>query len=150
MGANLTVIQEKFGIEEYDFFPETFVIPDDYNQFYSKYYADKQAMWIVKPCNSSQGKGIFMLDSLSSLPKVEGCVVSRYIHNPLLINELKFDLRIYVLVTGFDPLKIYIYDEGLARFASEPYNSSLKASKFSFLTNYSINKKNDKFMQNQD
>ena len=91
-----------------------------------------------------------MLDSLANLPTSEGCVVSKYIHNPLVINELKFDLRIYVLITCFDPLRIYIYDEGLARFASEPYNSSTKACKFSYLTNYSINKKNDKFIQNQD
>jgi Tubulin-tyrosine ligase family len=150
MSVHLTSIQEKFGKDDYNFFPETYVIPEEYAEFYTKYYSDKQAQWIVKPCNSSQGKGIFMLDSLSSLPTIEGCIVSKYISNPLLINDLKFDLRIYVLVTSYDPLRIYIYDEGLARFASEPYNPSIKASKFAYLTNYSINKKNDKFIQNQD
>ena len=150
MSVHLTAMREKFGYEDYDFFPETFVIPDQYSEFYTRFYLEKHAQWIVKPCNSSQGKGIFMLDSLDSLPMIEGCVVSRYINNPLLIGNLKFDLRIYVLVTNYDPLKIYVYDEGLARFASEPYNASTKASKYSFLTNYSVNKKNDKFIQNLD
>ena len=150
MSIHLLSMQEKFGIQEFGFFPETFVIPEQYSEFYAKFYSDKQAQWIVKPCNSSQGKGIFILDSLNNLPTSEGCIVSRYICNPLLINDLKFDLRIYVVVTCYDPLKIFIYDEGLARFASEPYNSSSKASKYVFLTNYSINKKNDKFVQNQD
>ena len=150
MSTNLTAMRVKHGRDEYDFFPDTFVIPEEYSEFYTRYHSDKQSQWIVKPCNSSQGKGIFMLDSLANLPTTEGCVVCKYSHNPLVINELKFDLRIYVLVTCYDPLRIYIYDEGLARFASEPYSSSTKASKFSYLTNYSINKKNDKFIQNQD
>ena len=76
-------------------------------------------------------------------------MVSRYVHNPLLINSHKFDLRVYVLVTSIEPLRIYVFKEGLARFATEAYNTTDKTNKYSHLTNYSINKKNDKFVQNQ-
>ena len=79
------------------------------------------------------------------------CVVCKYIANPLLVNGHKFDLRIYVLVTCIDPLRIYVYNEGLARFASEPYESSKQSTKnlYSHLTNYSINKKSETFQQNK-
>lgn len=59
-------------------------------------------------------------------------------------------MRIYVLITSFEPLRIYVFQEGLTRFASEPYSSGTKFNKFSHLTNYSINKKNANFVQNQD
>jgi hypothetical protein len=79
-------------------------------------------------------------------------VVSRYIDNPLILFGHKFDLRIYVVVTSFDPLRVYIYREGLARFASEKYSNEVftdEKSKFSHLTNYSINKNNENYIQNE-
>ena len=51
-------------------------------------------------------------------------------------------MRIYALVTGFRPLKIYIYDNGIIRFCSEKYTTD--AEKFNnnyiHITNYSVNK----------
>lgn len=91
-----------------------------------------------------------MIDDISEVPLNESLVISRYIDNPLLINGLKFDLRLYVLVTCFDPLKIYIYNEGLVRFASEQYDvNTIKSSVFAHLTNYSINKRSEHFIQNK-
>ena len=46
-------------------------------------------------------------------------IVSHYVQNPLTINGLKFDLRIYVAVTSLHPLRIYIHEDGLVRFATE-------------------------------
>lgn len=86
---------------------------------------DEDNLWIYKPAQNSQGRGIFILNDLSDLGhNIDKSVVCKYIANPLLINGHKFDLRIYVMVTGIDPLKIYVYNEGLARFASEPYDAS--------------------------
>lgn len=67
----------------------------------------------------------------------------------MLINGLKFDIRIYVVVTSFEPLRLYIYNEGLVRFASEKFDLGDKQAKYSHLTNYSVNKKNESFVQNK-
>lgn len=76
-------------------------------------------------------------------------IASHYISNPLLIDGLKFDMRIYVAVTSINPLRIYMYDEGLTRFATTKYeppreddNVNNKQGKYTHLTNYSINKNN--------
>lgn len=72
--------------------------------------------------------------------------------DPHLINGLKYDLRVYVLVTSYCPLKVYVYNDGLVRFATEPYSTDAKSlsQKFVHLTNFSINKKNAKFVKNND
>ncbi len=132
------------------------MLPDEFGEFYSHFQRLKTAtggdtrknMWIVKPANLSRGRGIYLVDDVSEVNVEDISVISRYISNPLLINGHKFDLRIYVVVTSFEPLRVYIYKEGLARFASEQYVGSKmnKDNKYVHLTNYSINKKNDNFI----
>ena len=79
-------------------------------------------------------------------------IVSRYISDPLLLNGYKFDLRIYIVITSVDPLRIYMYEEGLARFATEKFtlNTDEIKDKFVHLTNFSINKNSDKFFIDQN
>lgn len=76
----------------------------------------------------------------------------RYLSKPYLINDSKFDLRVYVYVTSYDPLRIYVYEDGLTRFASAKYSHSMKNinNKYMHLTNYSINKKNQEYKSNAD
>jgi len=64
-------------------------------------------------------------------------VVQEYIQNPYLINGYKFDIRLYVLVSGFHPLKAHLYIDGLVRFCSKPYSMD-DFDRLRHLTNASI------------
>ena len=57
----------------------------------------------------SQGRGIYLTRKLEDIQPGIRCVVQRYLHKPYLIDGLKFDLRIYVLVASVDPLTLYLY-----------------------------------------
>ena len=74
-------------------------------------------------------------------------VVQRYIPNPYLIDGLKFDLRLYVLVTSCQPLTIFWHKEGIARFATQPYTMTKgkEMTSYQHLTNYAINKDSENF-----
>ena len=62
---------------------------------------------------------------------------------PLLIDGYKFDLRIYVLVSSFNPLEAFIYREGFARFGSSIFSTlpEDKDDERIHLTNSSIQQK---------
>ena len=45
-------------------------------------------------------------------------VVQRYLVRLYFLDGRKFDLRIYVLVSGVDPLRVYIHDESLTRIST--------------------------------
>jgi tubulin polyglutamylase TTLL1 len=107
--------------------------------------------------------GIFLLKKINQLKKIvpganlnaafknfnmnEIYVISRYIDNPLLIGGKKFDLRIYVLVTSYRPIKAYLYDQGFGRFCNELYTSDVAEmdNMFVHLTNVAIQKYSEKY-----
>ena len=138
----------------YDYFPLTLTLPNDYLAFVRIYAKEEEtgnrSTWICKPVDMSRGRGIFVFRDLKDLNYNCSAIIQRYIHNPLFISGYKFDLRwylkflkkSYVLVKSYNPLVIYLYDEGLVRFATCQYDIGDDALKnvFSHLTNTSINK----------
>ncbi len=145
---NYKILSQYFP-EDYNFIPDTYIIPEDQSQFIKMYESNPDYNWIIKPVASSRGRGIRLLSNLNSLPKK--CLVSKYIEKPHIINNKKYDLRLYIVITSFTPLKIYLYQDGLVRFASEEYstvNNSNKYNRFMHLTNYSVNKNSTNFDKN--
>ena len=60
----------------------------------------------------------FIFFQPDQVPLDENVIVSHYLHNPLVIDGFKFDVRLYVAVTSYDPLVIYLYEEGLTRYVT--------------------------------
>ncbi|XP_070578672.1 tubulin polyglutamylase TTLL5-like isoform X30 [Ptychodera flava] len=148
---NIQRMQHSKGMKHFDFIPQSFVTPSEFDEFHSAHMKDKST-WIVKPIASSRGRGIFLINHPQQLPLDETLLVARYIHNPLCIDGFKFDLRLYVAVTSYDPVRIYIYEEGLTRFATVQYEKSAKSIRNTcmHLTNYSLNKKSSDYVRCDD
>lgn len=152
---NFQKMISKFGLKEFGFLPLTYVLPQELKLLKQNWDFKNNGgkeMWIIKPPASARGVGIKVINKWSQLPKKMSLVCQKYIQNPYLINGSKFDLRLYVLVTSFHPLRIYLYPEGLARFASAKYSDDIKDLKdrYMHLTNYSINKLSSQYTANED
>nr|XP_020446565.1 tubulin polyglutamylase TTLL5 isoform X3 [Monopterus albus] len=148
---NIQRMQQTHGFKYFHIVPQTFVLPSEYPEFCNCFAKDK-GLWIIKPVASSRGRGIYLVSNPNQISMDENTLVSRYINNPLLIDEFKFDMRLYVLITSYDPLLIYVYEEGLARFATVRYDRTSKNIKNTFmhLTNYSVNKKSSDYVSCDD
>ncbi|XP_068948021.1 tubulin polyglutamylase TTLL5 isoform X9 [Petaurus breviceps papuanus] len=148
---NVIRMQHTHGFKAFHILPQTFLLPAEYAEFCNSYSKDR-GPWIVKPVASSRGRGVYLINSPNQISLEENILVSRYINNPLLIDDFKFDVRLYVLVTSYDPLVIYLYEEGLARFATVRYDQGAKniRNQFMHLTNYSVNKKSGDYVSCDD
>lgn len=67
--------------------------------------------------------------------------------NPLLIGGKKFDMRLYVLVTSYQPLVVYLYRSGFGRFTHYRYSNKIETiqNTFMHLTNVAIQKTTDNY-----
>jgi tetratricopeptide (TPR) repeat protein len=104
-------------------FPESFVLPGD-RKALEAFAAgpDAPALYIVKPIRGSGGQGISVTADIGAELGREDVVVQRYIDRPYLIEGRKGHCRIYCLIASAEPLRAYVYSEGIVRIAPEPYD----------------------------
>uniref|UniRef100_A0A5K3F1Q8 Tubulin--tyrosine ligase-like protein 9 n=2 Tax=Mesocestoides corti TaxID=53468 RepID=A0A5K3F1Q8_MESCO len=136
----------------------------EYHIFLEDFKRNPGSIWIMKPVAKSQGRGIFLFRRLKDIEAwkrggnfnyfvkndnagecdgkegPEHYVVSRYIENPYLIGGRKFDLRVYVLVTSFQPLKAWVYRDGFARLSNVGFSMDSITDQYVHLTNVAIQK----------
>ncbi|XP_046892762.1 tubulin polyglutamylase TTLL7 isoform X1 [Hypomesus transpacificus] len=142
--------------QEYSFVPKTWIFPAEYTQF-QNYVKElrrkrKQKTFIVKPANGAMGHGISLIRNCEKLPTQDHFIVQEYLDKPFLMEGYKFDLRIYILVTSCDPLRIFLYNDGLVRMGTEKYHAPSDANLsqlYMHLTNYSVNKHNENFERDE-
>lgn len=132
---------------DFYFLPKSFILPDQKEEF-KKEMERPGRKFIVKPDRGSLGEGIKVIDTSGKIPEISDklSVAQQYIDS-YTINGYKFDFRIFVLIRCIDPLEIYIYRNGVARFCSKKHGED---TVYSFLTNKTINKKNPELKDLRD
>ncbi|XP_074074884.1 inactive polyglycylase TTLL10 isoform X2 [Macrotis lagotis] len=129
-----------------DFFPETYRLDtkDERENFIAVFHDEE--IWICKPTASNQGKGIFLIrtqeEAISLQAKMQSIeddptykkmpfrapqarVIQRYIHNPLLLDGKKFDVRSYLLIACAMPYMVF-FSHGYARLTLSLYDPKAK------------------------
>ena len=167
LGANLEKARRRRP-DAFDFAPRSFLLPRDTEEWRKdRARLGPRETYIIKPPASSRGRGVRMLregdferltrrddasdasgrkrsDASDTSRKT---LVQRYIRDPHLLDGYKYDLRVYVALTSVDPLRVFLYREGLVRLATEKYadGGADLSRRCMHLTNYSVNVKNAGF-----
>ncbi|XP_017767891.1 PREDICTED: tubulin polyglutamylase ttll6-like [Nicrophorus vespilloides] len=152
LARNLNRMQRLFP-KEYNFFPKTWCLPADLGDVLAYSRTRKHKTYILKPDAGSQGKGITLCKNMKDVNPSERLICQVYIARPFLIDGYKFDLRVYTLITSCDPLRIYVYKEGLVRFATSRYKEPTGvniSNVFMHLTNYAVNKHSRTYNQDTE
>ncbi|XP_046677752.1 tubulin polyglutamylase ttll6-like isoform X1 [Homalodisca vitripennis] len=133
----------KFFPKDYNFFPKTWCLPADLGEVLAYSRCHRNRTFILKPDIGCRGRGIFLTKNLKDVKPFERMICQVYISKPFLVDGFKFDMRVYTLISSVDPLRIYVYNDGLARFATSRYCEPAPhniTNMYMHLTNYSVNK----------
>lgn len=107
--------------------------------------------YILKAPLSANGKQVKIINTLEDLEKEKDWVeektplAQKYLLKPLLLDGYKFTLRVYVVVTGYDPFRVYCFPQGLARICSQKYDTSKESLRnvFAHIDSYDMNQSNE-------
>jgi len=156
-------------------YPLTFVLPDDLEQWKRHAEANPHKKWIYKPNGEAMGRGILLINKISDVdskdkpfrtrcrnvevfePNEPGWaerefanygVIQEYLVNPMLIEDRKFAVRVYVLVARTNPYLCFHYNFGYVKRCSDLYdeNKFNNSDRFRHLTNQEFQKTKQDFM----
>ncbi|KAG1665105.1 hypothetical protein FOA52_007796 [Chlamydomonas sp. UWO 241] len=119
--------------------PLTFKLPEEMDEWAAWIASHPQqdtGLWMLKN-NRQRGTGLRLVKTdeafdavfeTTTRPGLEGMVLYRwylaqqYLHDPMLIDGRKFGLRVWVLVPGVNPLRVYVHGNGLLLFSADRYD----------------------------
>ena len=150
---NIYLKQKNVFKNDYNYMLEAYIYPKDkdiiYNNF-KNYEIKSNNLWMIKQKEESTGIKARIFKSLKNIPKE--FIMTKYLTNPHLIEGKKYHLRLYVLVGGIKPLRIYLYNKGFAYIAKHKF--SLDKNQFHnrniHLTNRISNKNNFYFIDEEE
>jgi len=103
--------------------PQTYVFPGDFEKWRVA-ASDLDKIWISKPGDGARGEGIYLVtDTVAVMPQ-HNIVLQEYIKNPHLIHGYKYTLRVYVAVTSLDPLRAWVFPDGIVKLATQKFSAS--------------------------
>lgn len=141
----------KYYPDEYYFYSKTYIMPKDNEKLINDMdeCTDKSQKWICKISQGLMGEGISLFSTVDELKKLnikDERIVQEYIDNPFLLNKKKWDFRLYLVITGVNPMNAYLSTEhGVCRFCTDDYDSSNLGNLYANVTNTAINKFNEKY-----
>lgn len=154
LGRNITIYSKRYGDEHFSFWPKSFNLPREWSSFIEEYTA-RPVPYILKPPLAARGEGIRLFAKLGDAEENDEYLrtkiplAQRYIPNPLLFHgKYKMSFRFYVALTSVDPLRIYIYQDGLVRICSTPYVNADYTNLLIHLTNYDLQVVNEEHFVN--
>jgi len=157
-------------------YPLAFVLPDDLEQWKRHAEANPHKKWIYKPNNEAMGRGIILVDKITDVdskarPFRTRCrnvevfdpseaplkerdfanhgVIQEYMVNPMLLENRKFAVRVYMLVARVKPFLAFHYNFGYIKRCGEFYdeNKFQREDLFRHITNQEFQKKQDDFTE---
>jgi hypothetical protein len=111
---NMNRARAIYGPAVYDFFPYSYSLPTQRAEWEAECQRNEEKapgkqLWALKQGAKDRGEGVSVITGPAALPKNKKAVVQAYVGRPYLLNGYKFTMRIYMLITSFDPLRIYLH-----------------------------------------
>eukprot|EP01130_Rhizamoeba_saxonica_P010530 TRINITY_DN431_c0_g1_i1.p1 TRINITY_DN431_c0_g1~~TRINITY_DN431_c0_g1_i1.p1 ORF type:complete len:308 (+),score=65.94 TRINITY_DN431_c0_g1_i1:654-1577(+) len=122
-------------------------------------FGEIKQYWIVKPVHRAGGKGISIINTtdrfvkeffddnyeeFEKTSKLKDHLVQHYIHNPFLLYGRKFDFRVYMLISSFEPAQAW-YFRGYLRVNVKEFDFSDISDTYAHICNLAVNKKHEDY-----